>query len=147
MHLERMGEKSVDNLLAAIEKSKPNDLHRLIYGLGVNHIGRKVSKLLADNFGTLDKIIEAAETGPEPFLAIDDIGPKIADAIVQYFTQQETFDLINKLRNAELNFGSIEKPKPKQTEQCLVSHLCLLELYKIIPVTKQNLSSNLTVGK
>lgn len=113
LHLERMGERSVDNLLTAIEKSKSNDLHRLIYGLGVNHIGRKVSKLLADNFGTLDKIIEAAETGPELFLAIDDIGPKIADAIAQYFTQQETFDLINKLRNAELNLGSIEKPETK----------------------------------
>lgn len=111
LYLERMGEKSADNLLIAIEKSKSNDLHRLIYGFGVNLVGRKVSRLLADNFGTLDKIIEAAETGPEPFLVIDDIGPKIADAIVQYFTQQETFDLINKLRNAELNFGIIEKPE------------------------------------
>ncbi len=108
-NLDRMGEKSAENLIEAIRKSKQNDLHRLLYGLGINFAGRKVSKILANRFKTLDNVIGATDFGPGDLILIDDIGPKIASSLVNFFSQPESTDIINKLRNADVNFEKIEE--------------------------------------
>lgn len=93
--LERMGEKSADNLLAAIEASKQNSLERLLFGLGIRHVGAKAAKTLAMEFGTMDRLKEASE---EELTAIHEIGGKMADAVVLYFDQPEVAELIGKLK-------------------------------------------------
>ncbi|OAH53260.1 MULTISPECIES: NAD-dependent DNA ligase LigA [Bacillaceae] len=98
--LERMGEKSADNLLAAIELSKQNSLERLLFGLGIRHVGAKAAKTLAMEFGTIDRLKEASE---EDLTAIHEIGSKMADAIVLYFEQPEVAGLIEKLKTAGVN--------------------------------------------
>ncbi|MBQ5625037.1 MAG: NAD-dependent DNA ligase LigA, partial [Phascolarctobacterium sp.] len=75
LKLERMGEKSADNLLKAIEASKENELDKLLFGLGIRHVGAKVARILAEEFGTVKKLLEAQ---PEQLAAIRDIGDKIA---------------------------------------------------------------------
>ncbi|OES45303.1 NAD-dependent DNA ligase LigA [Domibacillus iocasae] len=93
--LERMGEKSADNLLAAIEASKQNSLERLLFGLGIRHVGAKAAKTLAMEFGTMDRLKEVSE---EELTAIHEIGGKMADAVVLYFDQPEVAELIGKLK-------------------------------------------------
>lgn len=93
--LERMGEKSADNLLAAIEASKQNSLERLLFGLGIRHVGAKAAKTLAMEFGTMDRLKKASE---EELTAIHEIGGKMADAVVLYFDQPEVAELIGKLK-------------------------------------------------
>lgn len=101
--LDRMGDKSAQNLIDAIHHSKSNELHRLIYGLGVIHIGRKVSRLLSEQYRSMDNIISTAESNPHAFFSLDGCGNKIVASITNYFTMQETFDLVNKLKNADVN--------------------------------------------
>lgn len=100
IELERMGEKSAENLLAAIELSKQNSLERLLFGLGIRHVGAKAAKTLAMEFGTIDRLKEASE---EELTAIHEIGSKMADAIVVYFEQPEVARLIEKLKTAGVN--------------------------------------------
>lgn len=80
--LERMGKKSIDKLLNAIEESKKQDLSRLIFGLGIRHCGAKVSRILANHYKSMDAIIES---GYENMRQIDDIGEVIASEIDSYF--------------------------------------------------------------
>ncbi|WP_176560367.1 NAD-dependent DNA ligase LigA [Brevibacillus dissolubilis] len=101
LKLERMGEKSVDNMLASIEASKDNSVERLIFGLGIRLVGAKAAKVLAEEFGHLDKIMEATE---EQLIQIDEIGPKMADSIVAYFQLEQVKDLIEHFRQAGVNF-------------------------------------------
>ncbi|MGE8207721.1 NAD-dependent DNA ligase LigA [Heyndrickxia sp. NPDC080065] len=100
LELERMGEKSVTNLLAAIEKSKTNSLEKLLFGLGIRHVGAKAAKTLAQEFGNMDALAAATR---EELTAIQDIGEKMADSIVTYFENEDAIQLINKLKNAGLN--------------------------------------------
>ncbi|OLN22964.1 DNA ligase (NAD(+)) LigA [Domibacillus antri] len=100
IQLERMGEKSADNLLAAIESSKQNSLERLLFGLGIRHVGAKAAKTLAMEFGTMDRLKEASA---QELTAIHEIGSKMADAVVQYFEQPEVLELIGKLKAAGVN--------------------------------------------
>lgn len=100
LNLERMGEKSVSNLLTAIEASKANSLERLLFGLGIRFIGEKAAKTLAQTFGTMEAIQHATE---EELLAVDEIGDKMADAIVQYFAQEKVVDLMDELRELGVN--------------------------------------------
>ncbi|MCK8816065.1 NAD-dependent DNA ligase LigA [Natroniella sulfidigena] len=100
VELERMGQKSSQNLLDAIEKSKENSLSRLLFGLGIHHVGSEVARNLAKNFSNLDEIIEADQ---EELTAIDGVGPKIAQSIISYFSQQENLEIIKKLRQAGVN--------------------------------------------
>ncbi|MBR5582886.1 MAG: NAD-dependent DNA ligase LigA, partial [Phascolarctobacterium sp.] len=83
LKLERMGEKSADNLLKAIEASKENELDKLLFGLGIRHVGAKVARILAEEFGTVKKLL-AAE--PEQLAAIRDIGDKIAESVVTWLS-------------------------------------------------------------
>lgn len=97
---ERMGEKSVDNLLAAIEASKRNSLERLLFGLGIRHVGAKAARQLAEHFGQIDGLMQATE---EELVAIDEIGPKMASSILTYFAQPQVHHLIERLQAAGVN--------------------------------------------
>ena len=100
--LERMGEKKVTNLLTAIENSKQNSLERLLFGLGVRHVGSKTAKVLAAHFETIDALMQATF---DDFKGIDEIGDVIANSIVHYFTQDANVQLINELKALGLNMS------------------------------------------
>ncbi|MGB3915676.1 MAG: NAD-dependent DNA ligase LigA [Dethiobacteria bacterium] len=100
--LEGLAEKSAANLVAAIEKSKGNPLHRLLFGFGIRLVGEKASRLLAEHFLTLDRLREA---GPEELTAVPGIGPKIAGAAIRFFQAPETAELLDKLAQAGVNFN------------------------------------------
>lgn len=101
--LERMGEKSAKNLKAAIEKSKKNDLSRLIFALGIRHIGQKAAALLAETFGTMEAL-ESAEK--KEILEIDGFGEVMTDALLQFFALEQTHTLLQRLREAGVNMQS-----------------------------------------
>lgn len=106
INLERMGEKSVENLLDAIEKSKENDLGRLVNALGIKHVGLKAAKLIADNFKSMDRLAHASE---EEITAIDEIGPKMAKSIVAFFHDEENIRVIKKMKSVGVNMESKKK--------------------------------------
>ncbi len=101
LNLERMGEKSVDNLLLAIEASKANSLERLVFALGIRLIGEKAAKVLAQTYGTLDRLMVATE---EELTAIEEIGPKMAESVTTYFGTPEVLTGLDELRNVGINF-------------------------------------------
>src|SRR5699024_5677231 len=111
LKLERMGEKSVTNLLNAIETSKENSLEKLLFGLGIRFIGEKAARILAEEFGTMDKLQHAQF---DDLLLIDEIGEKMADAVVQFFSEEEAAHLLEELRELGLN---MEYKGPRQAEQ------------------------------
>ncbi|MFJ5717327.1 NAD-dependent DNA ligase LigA [Neobacillus sp. NPDC093127] len=98
--LERMGEKSVSNLIKAIEASKSNSLEKLLFGLGIRHVGAKAAKTLALHFDSMDKLAIASK---DELIAINEIGDKMADSIVAFFEQDEAKELINELVTAGVN--------------------------------------------
>lgn len=100
MSLEGFGEKSIIKLLASIEKSKDNSLERLLFALGIRHVGAKTAKILARNFKNLDNISKASY---EELSKINDIGDIIAKSIVDYFNNQENLEIINKLKEHHIN--------------------------------------------
>lgn len=100
LKLERMGEKSVDNLLDAIEKSKENSLERLLFGLGIRHVGAKAAKTIAQVFETMDKLSSATK---EELIAIDEVGEKMADSVELYFNKPEVDELISELKESGVN--------------------------------------------
>lgn len=100
IQLERMGEKSTSNLLAAIEASKQNSLERLLFGLGIRLVGEKAAKILARTFGTLDRLMEATV---EDFIGIHEIGPKMAESLVRYFANPVVVQVLNELRAHGVN--------------------------------------------
>ncbi|EED2441402.1 NAD-dependent DNA ligase LigA [Listeria monocytogenes] len=100
LELERMGEKSVTNLLASIEASKQNSLEKLLFGLGIRHVGAKAAKSLAVHFETMDNLKVADK---ETLTNINDIGEKMADSIVTYFANEEVHDLLEELKRAGVN--------------------------------------------
>lgn len=105
--LEHMGKKSAENLLAAIERSKGNDLSRLIYALGIRQVGQKAGKVLAARFGTLDALMAA---DVETLTGIPDIGGVTAENIVSWFQSPQSIHLIDALRWAGVNMESTEVP-------------------------------------
>jgi DNA ligase (NAD+) len=98
--LERMGEKSIQNLLAAIDGSKENSLEKLLFGLGIRHVGAKAAKTLAQHFETIDCLAEATEV---ELTAVNEIGEKMASSIVTYFAKDEVNELIQELKLASVN--------------------------------------------
>ena len=105
--LDRMGEKSAENLIRAIEKSKANDLSRLIYGLGIRQVGEKAAKVLSTHFQTFDAL--AAATVDE-LTAINDVGGVTAQCIVDYLASPQSRDLIRRLKEAGVNMVSTAAP-------------------------------------
>ncbi len=108
IHLEKMGEKSAENLINAIEKSKENDLSRLIFALGIRNIGQKAGKELAKKFDSLDALVNATV---EEISACEDFGTIMAESIVNFFSVEQNMDIIQKLRTAGVNFKSLQKPQ------------------------------------
>ncbi|WP_373895318.1 NAD-dependent DNA ligase LigA [Virgibacillus natechei] len=111
LQLERMGEKSVTNLLEAIEASKENSLERLLFGLGIRFIGSKAARTIAVEFETMKNLQNASY---EELVAVDEIGDKMADSIVQYFSEREVIELLDELRDLSLN---MTYTGPKQAKQ------------------------------
>lgn len=101
--LDRMGDKSAENLIRAIEKSKANDLSKLIYGLGIRQVGEKAAKVLAGHFQTMDALMAATE---EELTEIDDVGAVTARCIVDYLAAPQSRDLIARLKAADVNMES-----------------------------------------
>ncbi len=97
MNLERMGEKSVQNVLDAIEWSKQRPLSRVIFAIGIRHVGAETAELLASHFGSMDRLASASE---EELLAVPTIGPKIAESILAFFRQEANRHIIDELRKA-----------------------------------------------
>jgi len=105
MELEGFGEKSVNNLLTSIEKSKENSLERLLFGLGIRHVGAKTAKILAKHYGNIDNLINATY---EELVEIKDIGEIIAASIVNYFNEDNR-NLIQKLKEHGINMEYLGK--------------------------------------
>lgn len=98
--MDKMGEKSAQNLMAALEKSKTNPLSRLINAFGIRHIGEKAAKILAARYKTLDNLREATV---EELTVIPDIGEKMAKSVVEFFAQEQTKEFIKRLEDAGVN--------------------------------------------
>lgn len=99
LKLERMGEKSADNLLTALAESKKNELDKLLFALGIRHVGAKVARILATEFGSMEKLQQAQ---PEELVQIRDIGDKIAESAVTWLNVPANIDLVERLAAAGL---------------------------------------------
>ncbi|ACV57730.1 NAD-dependent DNA ligase LigA [Alicyclobacillus acidocaldarius] len=100
VQLDRMGDKLADKLLHNIQESKRNSLERLLFGLGIRHVGEKAAKTLAEHFVTIDALMSASE---EDLMAVPDIGPKVAQSIRQYFDTPRVRQLIQELKDLGVN--------------------------------------------
>ena len=109
--LKKNGQKFASNLINAIEVSKDNDLSKLINGLGIRHTGNKTSKILARRYKTMDCLMNASF---EELSMLEDIGPVIADSIYNFFKQDQTIDLINKLKTAGVNMELQEESQDER---------------------------------
>ena len=105
--LERMGKKSAENLIAAIERSKENDLSRLLFAFGIRQVGQKAAKVLSARFGTLDALCAATE---EELTAVDDVGEITAHNIVEWLSNPQNLHLIRSLREAGVNMTGTAAP-------------------------------------
>ena len=103
-----MGEKSAENLIAAIEKSKENDLSKFLYALGIRHIGLKASKLLCDKFGNIDGIMKASK---EDILSVEGFGEIMADSLTEFMSRDGTKDIIRRFRSFGVNTESRKQVK------------------------------------
>ena len=108
LQLERMGEKSAENVLAEIEASKRLPLERVIYGLGIRFVGERTAQFLAEHFGSLDAVMKASA---EELEEVNEVGPRIAESIVEFFGDEHNRKLIGDLRKAGLTFTGQKKEK------------------------------------
>ncbi|MCE5266223.1 MAG: NAD-dependent DNA ligase LigA, partial [Deltaproteobacteria bacterium] len=106
--LERMAEKSASNLLAAIARAKNPPLDRLIFALGIRHVGEQTAKRLAQSYGTLDALTSATA---EELQAIRDIGPEVAASIADFFHEPANLRVIEKLRSGGVAPREVERPR------------------------------------
>ncbi len=106
--LERMGEKSADNVLGEIADSKKLPLERVIYGLGIRFVGERTAQFLAEHFGSLDAIMNASA---EELEEVNEVGPRIAESIVEFFADEHNRKLVGDLRKAGLTFTGQKKEK------------------------------------
>ncbi|HHT45884.1 MAG TPA: NAD-dependent DNA ligase LigA [Firmicutes bacterium] len=111
--LERMGGKSADNLLEALQRSKQNDLSRLLVALGIRFVGERAARILAFHFKNLYRIASAAF---EEVIMLEEIGPKIAFSLQEFFKQKETKEIIHKLEEAGVNFSLLEEEREVEGE-------------------------------
>ena len=106
--IDRMGEKSAENLIAAAEKAKSNDLSKLIFALGIRHIGQKAAQLLSNKFGSMEKLINATT---EEIAAIDGFGLIMAQSVTEFFSHSESRELIGNLTSLGVNMTGEETVK------------------------------------
>lgn len=105
VQLERFGEKSAGNVVKAVDASRSNSLERLIFGLGIRHVGSKASLLLARHFKSMDNLMQAES---EDLLEVEGIGEIIVDSILNFFQLEETEKLIDKLKNLQVNMDYLD---------------------------------------
>ncbi len=106
--LERMAEQSAKNIVEAIKRSKENDLAKLIFALGIRHIGQKAAKLLSERFGTMSEVMKASF---DDIMTIDGFGEIMAKSVVDYFRLPQTAELLDRLMAAGLNMKSLKEVK------------------------------------
>src|SRR5690606_38471110 len=104
--IERFGKKSIDNMLAGIEKSKAKSFEKVLFSLGIRHIGETVAKKLAQHFGS---ILHIKQASLDELLAVPDVGQRIAQSIHSYLRQTENWNEIEKLKEAGLQFETMEQ--------------------------------------
>jgi DNA ligase (NAD+) len=107
--LERMGEKSADNLLRSIEQSKDRSLRRLIFALGIRHVGGEIAGILANHFGSIDALARAEQ---EELEEIPAVGPRIAESVYQWFRDEANLRVLDKLRRAGVRMAEEAPPAP-----------------------------------
>ena len=108
LKLERMGDKSAQNVLNEIERSKKLPLERVIYGLGIRFVGERTAQFLAEHFGSLDDLENAGE---EEVQQVEEVGPRIAKSIVEFFAEPKNRELVEELRAAGLTFRGAKKQR------------------------------------
>jgi DNA ligase (NAD+) len=106
--LERMGDKSAQNVLNEIHNSKTLPLERVIFGLGMRFVGERTAEFLAEHFGTLDHLMKA---GDAELQAVKEVGPRIAHSIVEFFREPRNRELVEQLRKAGLTFAGTKKER------------------------------------
>jgi len=108
LKLERMGDKSAQNVLNEIERSKKLPLERMIYGLGIRFVGERTAQFLAEHFGEMDDLVMASE---EELQQVEEVGPRIAKSIVEFFAEPKNRELVDELRAAGLTFRGKKKER------------------------------------
>ena len=113
LSLERIGAKTAQSLLHEIAQSKKAPLSRVLLGLGIPFVGERTAQLLAEAFGSMDALMEA---GPEELESVDEVGPKVAEAVLDYFAEPRNRELVDHLRTAGLTFTAEKKKKSAELE-------------------------------
>ena len=131
--LERMADKSVSSVLNSIEGSKNRPLARVIFALGITHIGEEYAELLAENFSSIDELAKAT---PEELLSLPSVGPKVANSIVVFFKQEGNKSIIEKLRKAGVRLGK-EKSEERKPEELPLAGLEFVLTGKLEAFTRQ----------
>jgi DNA ligase (NAD+) len=108
LELERMGAKSAQNVLDEIEASKKLPLERVIFGLGIRFVGERTAQFLAEHFGSLSALMSASE---EELQEVAEVGPRIAQSIVEFFREPKNRELVERLRHAGLTFSGKKKER------------------------------------
>ena len=112
--LERMAEKSVDNLLRGIEETSKVPFERVLYALGIRHVGETTAKKIANYFKSIDALIQADE---QALLEVDEVGTKIAESIIEYFSVAENIEIINRLKAKALQFELSQEQLEKSSDK------------------------------
>jgi DNA ligase (NAD+) len=113
LSLERVGQKSADNLLEEIARSKNAGLARVLYGLGIRFVGERTAQLLAEEFGSMEALMNAA---PEDLERVNEVGPRVSQAIREFFDEKKNRDLVHRLEKAGLTFTAEKRKKTSQLE-------------------------------
>lgn len=113
LSLERIGKKSADTLLKEIDGSKRNPLNRVLFGLGIRFIGERTAQLLAEEFGSMDALMAASA---EDLERVNEVGPRVAQAIREFFDEAKNRELVERLRAAGLTFTAEKRKKSSQLE-------------------------------
>jgi len=108
LSLERMGEKSAQNVLDEIEASKKLPLERVIFGLGIRFVGERTAQFLAEHFGSMDALMNATE---EELVDVNEVGPRIAESIREYFDEPRNRELVKRLREGSLTFAGKKRER------------------------------------
>ncbi len=111
--LERIGKKSADSLLGEIEKSKEAPLDRVLFGLGIRFVGERTAQTLAEEFGSIDALMEATQRDLE---RVNDVGPRVSESIIEFFHEKRNRDLVERLREAGLRFTAEKRRKSSRLE-------------------------------
>ncbi len=133
MELEGFGEKSINNLLSSIGRSKSNSLEKVLFALGIRHVGKKTAKVLAKRYKNIDNLIKASE---EELTNINDIGAIIAKSVKEYLSNEENLSLINELKNIGLNFEYVDTGFDDKLEGMTFVLTGTLQKYKREELTK-----------